>query len=103
VRRERGQHRVLDVDAVERPFRQRAYLSLDADRRRRAGDEEQVAATRARQDPQPGFKTTRVAAGGASALRPARSMELGDQLVDVVDAPILRQPFARNFRQSWYI
>ena len=44
VRSEGRQHRLLDVEPVERPLGERDDLAVDADRRRRARHEQQVAA-----------------------------------------------------------
>ena len=56
VRRQGGQHRVLDVLTVEQALFQRLYCSVDAERRRGAGHEEEVAAASGHERAEPGFQ-----------------------------------------------
>ncbi len=56
-----GQHRLLDVEAVERPFGERDDLAVDANRRRRAGDEQQIAAVARGQQAEPALEPAAVA------------------------------------------
>ena len=81
VRRQRGQHRLFDVDAVERALGERLNAPVHPHRRRRAGDEQQVAAVARREHPQPALEPGRVpgARGGVSGR-----VQLEDQAIDVV-------------------
>ena len=83
VRRQRRQHRLLDVEAVERPFGERDDLAVDANRRRRAGHEQQVAAVARGQQPQPPFEPAAVPHRRRQARLDSR-MQLEDQALDVV-------------------
>jgi hypothetical protein len=83
VRRQRRQHRLFDVDAVERTFSQRADPAVHPDRRGGAGHQQEIAAPGIRQQPQPGLDPARVADGGTARGRRGR-VQLGDQPVDVL-------------------
>ena len=61
--------RFLDVGAVERRAAERDDAAVDADGRRRAGDQQQIAGAARHQLAQPGVEPGAVAAGGAAGVR----------------------------------
>jgi hypothetical protein len=61
VWRKSGQNGILDINAIERPFGERQHSAVDADRRRRTCDEQQIAATARRQEPKPSFYARMIA------------------------------------------
>jgi hypothetical protein len=61
VRRKCGQNGVLDIDAIEGPFRERQHSAVNANRWRRAGNEQQIASTTGRQQAKPSFDTRQIA------------------------------------------
>ena len=86
VRRERRQDRILDVQAVERPFGERRRpCPSTRNGGRRPGDEQQIAAVLLGQDVQPALEprsSTRAATCTGARLR--GRVQLQDQPVDVV-------------------
>ena len=83
VRRERRQDRLLDVEPIERPFGERDDLAVDANRGRRAGHEQEVAAVAGGQQPQPPFKPAAVPHRRRQARLDSR-MQLENEALDVV-------------------
>ncbi len=59
VGREGWQHRVFHVLAIERSLVERMHGPVDAQRRRGAGDEEQIAAASSHERAEPGFQPGR--------------------------------------------
>jgi hypothetical protein len=94
-------NRLLDLFARERGVRERHDPSVDADRGRRAGDEQQIASRTLDERLEP-----RLQPRGASRLAPGGSVlvQLADELVDVLDfvhGVILRnRPPERRFESS---
>ena len=85
VRRQRGQHGVFNLFAAERSARRRAERhddAVDAQGRKRAGDEQQIAG-RSRDDfVEPGEEARELVAGTRRSRQPR--VELGDDRVEVV-------------------
>ncbi len=93
VRRERRQHRFLDLDAVERPFVEGKHASIDADGRRRTGHQEQIAPVLLRDAAQPSLEPRRGACRSRDVQHGRRRVQLADQFVEVVGIVHRGAPF----------
>jgi hypothetical protein len=68
VRRQRREHRPLDLAALERPLVQPLDLPVETQRRRAAGDQQQVGRLPAHHDLEPPLEPGRVLSGLGPAI-----------------------------------
>jgi hypothetical protein len=84
VRRQCGEHRLFDIDAIERPLGERGHAAVDAHRRRRPCDQKEIAAVTFGQDVQPALEPRRRSRRDRHRRALGRGVELQDQAIDVV-------------------
>ena len=90
VRRQRRRDGVLDFLAAERRLGQRHDLAVDAQRRRRAGHEQQIARRSRRHLAEPRAQPRGLLVGAARFRR--AGVELGDQRVEIAVVASSRRP-----------